>query len=239
MDPTLRWFALGAAAFVLLIVYAIVKAALSGRRRRDAIRDWAFRNGMSYLEGPADPANIAQVPQEEKDPKLVSRTASNIVGGRRDHFDITVFDLTETHSGVNRNSRSFSQKTVAVLKMPNALPYFRFTSFDVKPGSMTAGMLGAVEKLAMKVDAGRHGTFVEFPDRPGFVLMARDPESAKPLFTQSVIDYFTRNSGYGVLAEGTSMLVEKTTTRTVLDAGEIESFIASATAIAQQFHQGF
>jgi hypothetical protein len=240
MDPTLKWVALGAGLLVVLVIYAIVKAALGGRRRRDAIRQWAFRNGMSYLEGPVDPSNIAKIPQEEKNEKLISRNASNIVSGRRDHFDIAVFDLTETHSGVNRNSRTFTWKTVAVLKMPAELPYFRFSIVaDLKPGSFGANMLGAVEKLAATVDAGKHGTLIPIPDHPGMVLMARDPDAALALFTRTVIDFFTRNTGYGVIAEGTALMVEKSTTRNLIDFEELEGFIAKSTSIAQQFHQGF
>jgi hypothetical protein len=240
MDPTLKWVALGAGLLVVLVIYVIVKAALGGRRRRDAIRQWAFRNGMSYLEGPIDPSNVAKIPQEEKNEKLISRNASNIVSGRRDHFDIAVFDLTETHSGVNRNSRTFTWKTVAVLKMPAELPYFRFSIVaDLKAGSFGAGMLAAVEKLAATVDAGKHGTLVPIPDHPGMVLMARDPDAARALFTPTVIDFFTRNTGYGVIAEGTALMVEKSTTRNLIDFEELEGFIAKSTEIAQQFHQGF
>lgn len=240
MDPNLKWVALGAGAFVLLIVYAIVKAAMSGRRRRDAIRDWAFRNGMTYVEGPVDTDSVAKIPQDERPDNLIRRQAWNVVSGRRDRFDISVFDLHQTTGGYDRNTRTYTTRTVVILKMPEELPSFRFMAFsNLAAGSLGATMLGAVEKLAMKIDAGKHGTVVDLPGQPGLILLARDPEATRAVFTPGVIDYFTRHSGYGITTEGSSMLVEKTQTRTVVPAEELEALINDATAVAQQFHQGF
>ena len=65
MDPTVKWFALGAGLFVILILWLIVKAAMYGRRRAAAIKEWAFRNGMSYVAGPVDIESVAKIPQDE------------------------------------------------------------------------------------------------------------------------------------------------------------------------------
>lgn len=240
MDPTVKWFALGAGVFVVLILWIIVKAAMFGRRRAAAIKDWAFRNGMSYVEGPVDPASVAKIPQDEAPPNLIRRTASNVVSGRRDRFDITVYDLHLTTGGRNTNSRTYTTRTLAILKLPEPLPPFRFMAFgDMKPGSFGANMMGAVERLAMKIDGGKHGSVIEIPDHPSLMLLSKETEATRALFTPSVIDYFTHHPGYSITTEGTAMQIEKSQTRTVSSVEDIETLINDATGIAQQFHQWF
>ena len=129
MDPTVKWFALGAGVFVVLILWILVKAAMSGRRRAAAIKEWAFRNGMSYVEGPVDVESVAKIPQDEIPDNLIRRNASNVVSGRRDRFDVTVFDLHQTTGGRNTNTRTYTTQTITVLKLPEPLPSFRFMAF--------------------------------------------------------------------------------------------------------------
>jgi hypothetical protein len=240
MDPTVKWFALGAGVFVILILWLIVKAAMYGRRRAAAIKEWAFRNGMSYVEGPVDIESVAKIPQDETPDNLIRRNASNVVSGRRGHYDVTVFDIHQTTGGRNTNTRTYTTKTVAILKLPEPLPPFRFMTLgNLKPGSFGANMLGAVEQLALKMDGGKHGTIIEIPDHPGLMLLSKDPDATRPLFTPAVIDYFGQHGGYGLTTEGTSMMVDRTQTRTIATLDQIETLINDATSIAQQFHPGF
>ena len=240
MDPTVKWFALGAGLFVVLLIWIIVKAAMSGRRRAAAIKEWAFRNGMQYVEGPVDVESVVNMPQDERPDNLIRRNASNVVSGGRGHYDVTVFDLHQTTGGRNTNTRTYTTRTVAVLKLPEPLPSFRFLAFGgIKPGSLGETMMGVVERLALKVDGGKHGSLIEIPDHPNLMLLSKDPEATRALFTPSVIDYFTQHPGYSITTEGTSMQIEKTQTRTVADADQIETLINDAIGIAQQFHQGF
>jgi hypothetical protein len=240
MDPNVKWFALGAGLFVILILWLIVKAVMSGRRRAAAIKEWAFRNGMSYTAGPVDVDSVAKIPQDEKPDNLIRREASNVVSGSRGRYDVTVFDLNETTGGRNTNTRTYVTKTVAILKLPDPLPPFRFmTIVDLKPGSFSANMLATVERLALKVDGGKHGTIIEIPNHPGLMLLSTDPEATRAVFTPPVIDYFANHPGYGITTEGTSMMVDRTQTRTVVTVEQIETLITDATSIAQQFHQGF
>ena len=149
MDPSVKWFALGAGLFVVLLVWILLKGAMSGRRRAAAIKEWAFRNGMSYTAGPVDPDSVTKIPQYEMPANLIRRNASNIISGRRGHYDVTVFDLDQTTGGRNTNTRTYTTKTVAILKLPEPLPPFRFMALgDLKPGSFGANMLGAVERIA-------------------------------------------------------------------------------------------
>src|ERR1043166_1843483 len=113
------WIAAGAGVFVVLILSLFVKAALSGRKRAAAIKEWAFRNGMSYVEGPVAVESVAKIPQDEKPENLIRRNASNVISGRRGHFDITVFDIHETTGGRNTNTRTYVEKTTAILKLPD------------------------------------------------------------------------------------------------------------------------
>ena len=234
------WIAAGAGVFVVLILSLFVKAALSGRKRAAAIKEWAFRNGMSYVEGPVDVESVAKIPQDEKPENLIRRNASNVISGRRGHFDITVFDIHETTGGRNTNTRTYVEKTTAILKLPEPLPPFRFmTLVDLKPGSFGANMLGALERLAQKVDGGKHGSIIEIPDHPGLMLLSRDPDATRAVFTPALIEYFVQHPGYGITTEGTSMMVDRSLTRTTASVQEIEKLINDATSIAEQFHHGF
>jgi len=240
MDPSVKWFALGAGIFVVLLVWILLKGAMSGRRRAAAIKEWAFRNGMSYVEGPVDVESVAKIPQDETPDNLVSRKAWNVVSGRRDRFDVTIFDLHQTTGGRNTNTRTYTTKTLAILKLPDPLPPFRFLALgDMKPGSFGASMLGAVERLAMNIDGGKHGTPIDIPDHPSLMLLSRDPDATRALFTPAVIDYFVQHGGYGVTTDGTSMMVDRSQTRTIASVEQIERLVNDATSIAQQFHSGF
>src|ERR1043166_10343947 len=104
------WIAAGAGVFVVLILSLFVKAALSGRKRAAAIKEWAFRNGMSYVEGPVDVESVAKIPQDEKPENLIRRNASNVISGRRGHFDITVFDIHEPTGGRKIGRASCSER---------------------------------------------------------------------------------------------------------------------------------
>jgi len=238
MDPTVKWFALGAGVFVVLLVWILLKGAMSGRRRSAAIKEWAFRNGMSYVEGPVD---VPKMPQDETAGNLISRKAWNVVSGRRYRFDVTVFDLHQTTGGHNTNTRTYTTKTIAILKLPDPLPPFRFLAIgaNLKPGSFAANMVGAVERMAANIDGGRHGTIIDLPDHPGLMLLSHDPDATRALFTPAVIDYFVQHGGYGVTTEGTTMMVDRSQTRTTARVEQIEFLVNDATAIAQQFHQGF
>src|SRR5689334_3557280 len=137
------WIAIGAGTFVVLVLGLFVKAAMSGRRRAAAIKEWAFRNGMSYAPGPVDVESVAKIPQDEVPENLIRRNASNVISGRRGRYDITVFDMHETTGGRNTNTRTYVEKTTAILKLPEPLPPFRFmTIVNLKPGSFGANMLG-------------------------------------------------------------------------------------------------
>ena len=104
---------------------------------------------------------------------------------------------------------------------------------------MGASMLAVAERLAMKVDGGKHGSIIEIPEHPGLMLLAKDPEATRALFTPSVIDYFLHHPGYSLTTEGTAMQIEKSQTRTVISVEQLETLINDAIGIAQQFHQGF
>ena len=234
------WIAVGAGAFVVLLLWVIVNAVMAGRRRAAAIKEWAFRNGMQYVAGPVDVESVAKVPQDEIPDNLIRRNASNVVSGRRDRFDVAIFDLAQTTGGRNTNTRTYTNQTLAVLKLPQPLPPFRFLAFgDVKPGSLAATMMGVAERLALKIDGGKHGSLIEIPDHPNLMLLSTDPEATRALFTPSVVDYFTHHGGYSITTEGTAMQIEKAQTRTVASVDQLETLINDAVAIAQQFHQGF
>jgi hypothetical protein len=240
MDPNVRWVALGAGVFALLIFWLIVNAVMSGRRRAAAIKEWAFRNGMSYTAGPVDVESVVKIPQDEAPSNLILRNASNVISGSRGRYGVTVFDLHETTGGRNTNTRTYTTKTLVILELPEPLPPFRFMApAGLKPGSLGAGMLAAVERLATKIDAGKHGTIIEIPDHPSLVLLSKDPDATRALFTPAVIDYFTQHGGYGITTEGTAMMVDRIQTRTVAPLAQIETLINDATNVAQQFHPGF
>ncbi len=90
MDPSVKWFALGAGVFVILILWIIVKAAMSGRRRAAAIKDWAFRNGMSYVEGPVDPESVAKI----REPPCRSKKAQTRTVTSADQLETLINDAT-------------------------------------------------------------------------------------------------------------------------------------------------
>lgn len=234
------WIAVGAGVFVVLILGLFVNAAISGRRRAAAIKEWAFRNGMSYVAGPVDVETVAKLPQDEIPANLIRRNASNVVSGRRGRFDVAVFDLHQTTGTRDTSTRTYTARTIAVLKLPEALPSFRFLAFgDVKPGSFGATMMGVAERLALKIDGGRHGSIIELPGHPTVLLLSKEVEATRALFTSGVIAYFTDHAGYSITTEGTAMQIEKAQTRTVAAVDQLETLITDATAIAQQFHQGF
>ena len=75
--------------------------------------------------------------------------------------------------------------------------------------------------------------------RRAAAIKERDRDATRALFTPAVIDYFVQHRGYGVTTEGTSMMVDRSQTRTTATVEQIETLVNDATSIAQQFHQGF
>ncbi len=235
MDPTVKWFALGAGVFIVLLVWVLVKAAMSGRRRSAAIKEWAFRNGMQYVPGPVD---VPKMPQDETAGNLVSRKAWNVVSGRREHYDVTIFDLHQVTG--NRNRRTYSTRTVALLKLPEPLPPFRFLALaNFGPSSFGTKLFAVAERMIAELAADSQGTMIQLPDHPGLFLLSKDPDATRALFTPSVIDYFSQHSGYGITTEGTSMMIDRSNRRSTASLDQIETLLNDATGIAQQFHPGF
>jgi len=65
------------------------------------------------------------------------------------------------------------------------------------------------------------------------MLLSRDPDATRALFTPAVIDYFVQHGGYGVTTDGTSMMVDRSQSRTIATVEQIESLVNDATSIAR------
>jgi hypothetical protein len=238
MDPHTRiWVTAGFIAFALFVIQALARGVMAGYKRRDSLKEWAFRNGMSYFEGPVDAMSIAKIPQAPGDEQWTKRTASNVLTGSRGGYDISLFDLhQERPDGGRVNRHVFDSRTVAVLKVHDELPYFHFSVLaNVQPGSFTANLLNVAEQPAVKFDQGEHGTVIDIPDRPGFLVVGRDVERVKSLFKPDMLDYFAHHTGYTIVGEGTSLMIQAAGTGSVADIADIDFFLSNASVIASKF----
>lgn len=238
MDPHTRfWAAAGMIAFALFVIWGLASGVRAGYKRRDAVKEWAFRCGMNFTEGPVDASSVAQLPNTPGSEEYTRRRASNVLTGRRGTYDVALFDLMDERKDRARvNRHVFTYRTVAVLKLPGRnLPYFQFSAFNVQPGTFAASMVDKAMSLAKAVDHGEHGVAIEIPNHPGFILVGREPDRVRELFTQDVIDYFAHHGGFSIAGEGSTLLIEPNMRKSVVDMEDLDYFLSQTTTIASQF----
>ncbi len=234
------------AVLILFFGWLIARRLFALSRRKRQIADWAMRSGMEYAEGPLDAKQFGELPKFQRAWKS---DASNIARGSRGGYPVRIFDVytgTKTDSA-STTTYSGSWSTAALIELPGAqLPYIDFNAFTAaKPDSFQGKLFKGVERMAMMMKPDVTGTLVEFPDYPGFLLLAKDPEAVKPIFSQWMLQYFAENVGFSVEAEGSRMVVSLNPSLTsgrwkrpvvegLLEVSDFEQFLNAATEIARK-----
>jgi hypothetical protein len=234
------------AVVVLLVIYGIISVVRASRRRKANLRDWAFRNGFDYTEGPLPAHDLAPLPSLEIAGQVSQADAHNITRGSR----MTIFDLmrtTRTRYGIqNRNTRLNTKTTsCAVFKLPEPLPRFDFYAVGVAdPNSFQGKLISGVVGLAKAVGTAEdRGELISIDERPGFLLRGYEPERIKPLFAYDRVHFFDDKCGWTVEVDGTSLMVS--CDPTIYEHGWERSSVVSETnyddfvRISQQIHDHF
>jgi len=192
------------ALVTLLIIWAVVGAILGSRRRRSNIKEWAFRHGYQYFDGPMPATELAPMKAVTPDGKLIRADASNIAQGR-----VTLFDLTMTTRSQfgRRRANQDSTKTMscAIFKLAEPLPRFQFSAVTAADSGMQSTMMGMVKSLAALV-ADTHD-MIPIESRPGYLLRGEEAERIKPLFTDERVKFFDDKCGWSVEVDGTCLMV--------------------------------
>lgn len=202
---------LGVLAIVgFLVIFGIVSVVRASRRRRANLREWAFRNGFDYTEGPLPAYDLAPLPSLEVKGQVSQADANNITRGSR----LTLFDLTRTirtrYGVANRNTRLSTKTTsCAVFKLPEPLPRFDFFAVGVADpdsfqGKLIAGVVGLAQAVGLSEDRGE---LIPIEGRPGFLLRGYEPERIKPLFASDRVHFFDDKSGWSIEVDGTCLMV--------------------------------
>jgi len=198
------------AVALFLVILGIISAVRSSRRRKANLRDWAFRNGFDYSEGPLPAHDLAALPSLEVKGQVSQADAHNITRGSR----LTLFDLTRTtrtRYGVqNRNTRLNTKTTsCAVFKLAEPLPRFDFYAVGVAdPNSFQGKLISGVVSLAQTVGLSEdRGELISIEGRPGFLLRGYEPDRIKPLFASDRVHFFDDKCGWSVEVDGTCLMV--------------------------------
>jgi hypothetical protein len=231
---------------VFLVIFGIISVVRASRRRRANLREWAFRNGFEYTQGPLPAHDLAPLPSLEVKGQVSQADASNITRGSR----MTLFDLTRTirtRYGVqNRNTRLTTKTTsCAVFKLPEPLPRFDFAALGVAdPNSFQGKLISGVVSLAQAVGLSEdRGELIPIDGRPGFLLRGYEPERLKPLFASDRVHFFDDKCGWTVEVDGTCLMVSCDPTfyehgwerSTVVDEKNYDDFVR----VSQQVYDHF
>ncbi len=235
------------ALVILLIVWGVIHAAASARRRRRkaGLRDWAFRNGFDYTEGPVPARDLASIQFFATDTVVRDVTATNIVRGPRG-TNVTLLDLhrtTRSYSGPYgiRAPSTDSTHTYALFNLADPVPSFSFTALTADgPDTERGQALAQLTRLAQS--APGRSDHIAVPDHPGFLLISHGGEAA-PLFTSERVRFFEDKCGWTVLGEGSWLLLSADPMiyehgwkrMPVVDVTNYDDFVDLATAIRQYF----
>src|SRR4051794_38725340 len=98
---------------VFLIILAITTGVRRTKRRKAQIREWAFRSGFDYQEGPMPARELAPLQRFTVDGETTVADASNVARGSRG-APVILFDLRHTscqRSGAYGNRTEHTTKT--------------------------------------------------------------------------------------------------------------------------------
>lgn len=234
---------------ILLIVLAISASVARGRRRKGQIRDWAFRNGYQYEEGPVPAIELAPIAQFAIDKTTTSADAFNVARGSK----FTLADLRRTsvrHFGAYGNATDYSTRSVscAFTRLGTPLPPFSFSALTAKgPDTLQGRLMGGVVSLAKAAGGGTIGDVVDVENRPGFLLTTHQAGDVRPLFASGRAQFFDDKCGWSVECDGSWLLLvcdpniygaDKGWSRTSLvDAGHFDEFVSIARSIHEHFAQ--
>jgi len=193
----------GAFALVItLIILGIIKALGASKRRRLALREWSFRHGFDYTEGPMPAGQLAPIPPFQVSDSIVGAEARNITRGSHGTY-VTIFDVAQTRLE-RRSNRTFRQtdtKSCALFSLSEPLPRFEFSAiFAGGVTTLQGKLLAEAVKLAASL-APERGEIIPFPDRPGFMLRAlEDTPRVAQLFGE--IHFFDDKQGWQICSYG-------------------------------------
>ncbi len=194
---------------ILLIILAISRGVAAARRRKAQIRDWAFRNGYEYIEGPIPAWEVAPIAKFRIDENTTSADAFNVVRSAR----IILTDVRRTAvrhfaSHGNQTEHTTRSGSCALFKLASPLPAFSFSALSAQgPDSFQGKLLGGVAALAKYAAGGDLGTVVDMENRPGFLLTSHQPEAAGPLFAAGRARFFDDKCGWSAESDGSWLLV--------------------------------
>jgi hypothetical protein len=193
------------ALFALLMIWVIAGAILGSKKRRANLREWAFRRGYDYAEGPIPMKDLAPLTAFEIKPPLTRADAYNVTRGSR----ATLFDLQTTKRlssyGGSQNRSANKSVSCALFKLPEPIPRFQFAAIASENSTTQNVMMGMVKSLAALV-ADLHD-MIPIEGHPGFILRAPNAEEVKPLFTEERVKFFDDKCGWTVDGEGSWLLL--------------------------------
>ena len=234
-------------AFLLMLLIAIVISAIQMKRRTLGIREWAFRNGFDYVEGPVPAGDLAPIRDLTTSDKVTESKATNILRGSRG-VTMTLFDLQRTtRNQTGRRKRMAEEstaKTCALFKLSNTLPQFWLMPLTTSGPEAFPRLLGGATSLARAVSAGTAGQPIEIKDRPGFLLLSHDPSRAAALFDGDRARFFDDKCGWNIDSEDGWLLVSCDPTLyrqggwkrfAVVDAPHFDDFVSIAVSIQGLF----
>src|SRR5437660_1221892 len=232
---------------IFLIILAISTSVARGRKRKGQIRDWAFRNGYQYEEGPVPARELAPIAQFAIDDTTTSADAFNVARGSR----LTLADLRRTaaqHFGAYGNQSQHTTRSVscALVKLGTPLPPFSFSALTMQgPDSLQGKLMGGVISLAKFAGAKAGLVLVDIENRPGFLLTSQQSDAVRPLFAAGRAQFFDDKCGWSIECDGTWMLLVcdpaiygagKGWSRTnLVDAGHFDEFASIARSIHDHF----
>jgi hypothetical protein len=214
----------GAFLFVVLIlVFAVIRGSGRTRKRKEDIKQWAFRNGFDYVDGPMPARELAPIAHFD------NADAYNVTRGSR----IAVMDLRRTIGSTGDTSTRITSSVLFQLSEP--LPPFTFMAISAEgPDSMQGQILGKMMGLAKAAggDSLAASGMVMIESHPGFLIRSPQPDRVRPLFAEDRVRFFDDKIGWGIECEGSWLLLSK---QDLADAEHYDEFVHAARSIHDHF----
>jgi hypothetical protein len=231
--------------FLLLFIVALIRSGMRQKQRKANLREWAFRSGFQYSEGPMPASELAPFDQLAPNENTKEAEATNVMQGSR----MTLFDLrrlTESHSGSHGNRTEYTTKyaTFALFKLPEPLPHFSFSALSASgPDTLQGRLLGATVALAQKAGSNALHDAIPIENRPGFLLTGRDRLLVRPYFAPDRIGFFDDKGGWSVEAHDSWLLISCDPAiyghdwprSPLVDETRLDEFVSIAGAIREHF----
>jgi hypothetical protein len=208
-----------AGGIIAVVTTVIIAARYSEKKRTKALQALAASLKFSFSKKASD-SFLPSLSQFHLFSQGHSKKASNVMNGRANEIDVSIFDYRYT-TGSGKNSHTWRQ-TIALFKS-STLHLPRFT---LRP-----------ENLFHKIGSAFGYQDIDFDSHPAFskqyLLRAADEQACRDVFTDNILGYYDQRKGLSTECDGEALLFHRVSKQ--VRPSDIRSFFEEGFGIFSLF----